>query len=120
MVRYSSFSTRLENGHGTSMEALPRKTRNLVRKSLRQGFEMTVDRNDLSGFDDLLEEWCRPKEAAVYLKSSESTLAKKRLKGNGPTYTKFGRKVLYAKRDLDEFLKSRRRLSTSDSGPEGS
>ncbi len=59
-------------------------------------------------------EWLRPKEAAAYIKSSESTLAKKRLKGNGPTYTKFGRLVLYAKRDLDEHLASRRRRSTSE------
>ena len=64
------------------------------------------------------DEWFRPPEAAAYLKSTTSTLAKKRLKGNGPTYTKFGRIVLYAKRDLDEFLVSRRRLSTSDAGPE--
>ena len=63
------------------------------------------------GFQD---EWLRPKEAAAHIKSSESTLAKKRLKGNGPTYTKFGRLVLYAKRDLDEYLASRRRLSTSE------
>ena len=63
-------------------------------------------------------EWLRPKATAVYVKSSESTLAKMRLKGNGPTYTKFGRLVLYAKRDLDEYLASRRRLSTSDAGPE--
>ena len=60
------------------------------------------------------DEWYRPKQAAAYLKSSESTLAKKRLKGNGPTYTKFGRLVLYAKRDLDDYLFSRRRLSTSE------
>ncbi len=63
------------------------------------------------------DEWLRPKEAASYVKSSESTLAKKRLKGNGPTYTKFGRLVLYAKRDLDEFLTSHRRLSTSEASP---
>ena len=68
--------------------------------------------------EDFQDEWLRPKEAAAHLKSSESTLAKKRLKGNGPTYTKFGRLVLYAKRDLDEFLASRRRLSTSDPGTE--
>ena len=60
------------------------------------------------------DEWFRAKEAAAYVKSSESTMAKKRLKGNGPTYTKFGRLVLYAKRDLDEHLASRRRLSTSE------
>ena len=70
------------------------------------------------GFDNSQDEWFRPKQAAAYLKSSESTLAKKRLKGNGPTYTKFGRLVLYAKQDLDEFLASRRRLSTSDAGTE--
>ena len=68
--------------------------------------------------EDFQDEWLRPKEAAAYIKSSESTLAKKRLKGNGPTYTKFGRLVLYAKQDLDEFLASHRRLSTSDPGAE--
>ena len=67
-----------------------------------------------SDLESRQDEWLRPKEAAAYIKSSESTLAKKRLKGNGPTYTKFGRLVLYAKRDLDEYLTSRRRLSTSD------
>ncbi len=66
------------------------------------------------------DEWYRPKQTAVYVKSSESTLAKMRLKGNGPTYTKFGRLVLYAKRDLDKYLAARRRLSTSETGPEGS
>ena len=70
------------------------------------------------GFDNSQDEWYRPPEAAAYLKSSTSTLAKKRLKGNGPTYTKFGRLVLYAKRDLDEFLTSRRRSSTSEVGTE--
>ncbi len=69
--------------------------------------------------DDFQDEWLRPKAAAAYVRSSESTLAKKRLKGNGPTYTKFGRLVLYAKRDLDDFLISRRRLSTSDTEKEG-
>ncbi len=69
-----------------------------------------------TGFDNSQAEWFRPREAAAYLKSTTSTLAKKRLKGNGPTYTKFGRLVLYAKRDLDEFLASHRRLSTSDPG----
>ncbi len=64
------------------------------------------------------DEWYRPKQTAAYVKSSESTLAKMRLKGNGPTYTKFGRLVLYAKKDLDKYLADRRRLSTSDTGSE--
>ena len=72
---------------------------------------------EATGQGDSQDEWYRPPEAAAYLKSSTSTLAKKRLKGNGPTYTKFGRLVLYAKRDLDEHLASRRRRSTSDAGP---
>lgn len=60
------------------------------------------------------DEWMRPPATAAYLKSSTSTLAKKRLRGDGVPYTKFGRIVLYAKRDCDEYLASRRRLSTSD------
>ena len=68
----------------------------------------------VAGFDTSQNEWLRPKEAAAHVKSSESTMAKQRLKGNGPTYTKFGRLVLYAKNDLDDFLISRRRLSTSE------
>ena len=65
------------------------------------------------------DEWMRPPQAAAYLKSSTSTLAKKRLTGDGVPYTKFGRLVLYAKRDLDESLASHRRLSTSDAGQAG-
>ncbi len=60
------------------------------------------------------DEWMRPPQAAAYLKSSTSTLAKHRLRGDGVPYTKLGRNVLYAKRDCDEYLASRRRLSTSD------
>ena len=64
-------------------------------------------------------EWMRPPQAAAYLKTSVSTLAKKRLTGAGVPYTKLGRNVLYGKRDCDEYLASRRRTSTSDSGQEG-
>ncbi len=67
-----------------------------------------------ANLENCRDEWMRPPQAAAYLKSSTSTLAKKRLKGDGVPYTKFGRLVLYAKRDCDEYLASRRRLSTSD------
>ncbi len=60
------------------------------------------------------DEWMRPPQAAAYLKSSPSTLAKQRITGVGVPYTKLGRNVLYAKRDCDEYLASRRRLSTSE------
>ena len=66
------------------------------------------------GHDSSQDEWMRPPQTAAYLKSSTSTLAKQRLRGDGVPYTKLGRNVLYAKRDCDEYLASRRRLSTSD------
>ena len=90
-----------------------------MESSKRPNHKLPAPAPAATGFDTSQNEWFRPKEAAAYVKSSESTMAKQRLKGNGPTYTKFGRLVLYAKRDLDDFLISRRRLSTSDTGQEG-
>ena len=58
----------------------------------------------------------RAPAAALYLGLSASTLAKWRLRGCGPPFSKLGRVVVYAMSDLDEFLSSRRRLSTSDTG----
>ena len=59
--------------------------------------------------------WLRPPAAGEYLGgTSTSTLAKWRLAGTGPVYSKAGRLVLYAKRDLDAYLSRRRRRSTSE------
>ncbi len=69
-----------------------------------------------TGMENPQEEWMRPPETAAYLKTSTSTLAKQRLRGDGVPYSKFGRNVLDTKRDCDEHLASRRRLSTSDTG----
>jgi hypothetical protein len=59
-------------------------------------------------------------DAAQYLGGggiSTSTLRYWRLNGNGPVFHKIGRHVRYDKRDLDAFLASSRRTSTSrDSG----
>ena len=64
--------------------------------------------------------WLRPPAAGIYLGGvSTSTLAKWRLKGFGPAYAKAGRLVIYHVPDLDAFLASRRRRSTSDIGQEG-
>ncbi len=71
-----------------------------------------------TGLENHQDEWMRPPQTAAYLKSSTSTLAKQRLRGDGVPYTKLGRNVLYAKRDCDEYLASRRRLSTSEDDPE--
>jgi predicted DNA-binding transcriptional regulator AlpA len=52
--------------------------------------------------------------AARYVGLSESTLAKLRLNGNGPTYCKLGRRVVYRPADLDQWLQSRTTRDTSD------
>jgi predicted DNA-binding transcriptional regulator AlpA len=60
----------------------------------------------------------RTPEAAHYVGLSASTLEKFRLTGNGPPYQKAGRKiVVYRTEDLDAWLASGRRKSTSDPGP---
>jgi excisionase family DNA binding protein len=57
-----------------------------------------------------------PHQAADYLNSSVSTLAKRRLYGGGPRFTRIGRAVRYRKSDLDEFMASNLRRSTFDGG----
>lgn len=51
---------------------------------------------------------------ATHLGLSKSTLAKKRLKGDGPPYVKLGRRVGYIKSDLDEWVMSKRFRSTAE------
>lgn len=59
----------------------------------------------------------RAPEAAQYLGLSTSTLAKMRLRGDGPPYLKAGRRiVIYDVHDLEAWLGPRRRHSTSDPG----
>ena len=54
------------------------------------------------------------KTAAGFVGLSESTLAKLRLNGNGPTYCKLGRRVVYRPADLEIWLQSRTTRDTSD------
>ncbi len=57
----------------------------------------------------------RAVDAARYLALSASTLAKMRLRGDGPQYVKVGpRAVAYRKTDLDAWLEGRIRKSTSE------
>jgi hypothetical protein len=60
-------------------------------------------------------EFLRPPEAAAYLKSSVSTLAKLRLYGGGPVFCRIGRAIRYRKTDLDDFMSRTRVSSTSES-----
>lgn len=55
-----------------------------------------------------------PREAAAYLHSSASTLAKLRVYGGGPTFCRIGRAIRYCKSDLDAFMTRSRVQSTSE------
>jgi len=54
-----------------------------------------------------------PKEAANLLRLSTSWLAKARMRGDGPAYTKLGRSIRYPENALLDWTKSRLRTSTS-------
>ncbi len=58
----------------------------------------------------------RVPDASKYLGLAESTLNKLRIRGSGPVYAKAGRAVLYDRADLDAWLTSLKRRSTSESG----
>jgi len=53
-------------------------------------------------------------KVAELLGLSKSTLAKMRLSGNGPVYSKLGRRVVYRPEDVDAWIASRRFRSTSE------
>lgn len=53
-------------------------------------------------------------EAAAWLKLSPRTLEKQRVIGGGPPFRKFGRRVLYAVDDLEQWAAARIYESTSD------
>lgn len=63
------------------------------------------------------EEVYTPKETAVRLKVSVSFLAKKRVSGGGPKFTKIGRVIRYPETAINEYLAAQLRTSTSDAGP---
>jgi excisionase family DNA binding protein len=60
------------------------------------------------------EAYFKPHEAAEYLRSSESTLAKKRLTGDGPPFVRIGRAIRYRRSDLDTWMSASIRTSTSE------
>lgn len=63
-----------------------------------------------------MKEMLDSRQAGEYLRLAVQTLAKYRVYGTGPVFYKVGRQVLYDRNDLDAFLKTRRRQSTSDLG----
>ncbi len=63
-----------------------------------------------------LPRWLRADEAAAAIGLSTSTLAKLRVYGGGPAYSRLGRAIVYAPDDLAAWVAARRRTSTSDMG----
>jgi hypothetical protein len=60
--------------------------------------------------------YLRPSAYSERTSIPESTLAKMRMRGDGPPYIKVGTSVLYDTAKDDEWFASRRRNSTSDPG----
>jgi predicted DNA-binding transcriptional regulator AlpA len=57
----------------------------------------------------------RPPRAAAYIGLSVSTLAKQRLRGDGPKFVRLSpRAIGYLQADLDAWVSSKRCLSTSE------
>lgn len=50
-----------------------------------------------------------PPEAAEYLRISTSTLAKLRVYGGGPAFTRIGRAIRYTRTELDAFMAAQSR-----------
>jgi Helix-turn-helix domain len=62
----------------------------------------------------VMPSWFTPKETAQILKLSVSWLAKARMRGDGPVYSKVGRGIRYTELAIQQWMKSRQRLSTSE------
>jgi predicted DNA-binding transcriptional regulator AlpA len=62
-----------------------------------------------------LERLLTAREAANFLRVSESWLAKARMQGNGPPFVKIGRSIRYRQSDLLRWMRSRTHLSTGES-----
>jgi hypothetical protein len=68
----------------------------------------------MSQSKSLEPEYFKPRQAADYLNTSTSTLAKRRLYGGGPKFSRIGRAIRYAKSDLDQFMAATSVGSTSE------
>ena len=57
------------------------------------------------------------REAAALVGLSPRTLERYRVTGEGPRFLKLGRRVVYPRLELDSWLSTKVRRSTSDPGP---
>ncbi|MGH8503835.1 MAG: helix-turn-helix transcriptional regulator [Gammaproteobacteria bacterium] len=61
-----------------------------------------------------MTEYLTQAEAANFTRLSPRTLERMRLTGTGPRYSKAGRRVIYSRRAIEEWLEKRTYKSTSD------
>jgi hypothetical protein len=61
--------------------------------------------------------WGTTKQVAEHTHQSESKFEKMRVIGDGPPFYKFGKAVLYDLNEVDDWIASQRRESTSSDGP---
>lgn len=67
--------------------------------------------------DVMIKKHYTPKELAKILGITENLLTKLRINGKGPKYVKFGyRSIIYSAIEVEKYLNSHERLSTSDHG----
>ena len=71
-----------------------------------------MDPDFLHGTPDQLR-FLSAREAAEFLRLSPSTLAKLRMRGDGPAYHKLARKVVYSRDELIDWIGKFRRTNTS-------
>jgi len=62
-------------------------------------------------------DYMTPKEAADYVRSSTTTLAKRRITGQLPNFSRIGKAIRYRRADLDTWMTGNVRRSTSDTSP---
>src|SRR5664280_1570104 len=79
-------------------------------------YTLVMASREAVGCEDQMDpdRYFKPHEAAAYLRTSTSTLAKRRLYCDSPRFTRIGRAIRYAKRDLDDFMAANTVSSTSE------
>jgi predicted DNA-binding transcriptional regulator AlpA len=60
------------------------------------------------------ETYLKPRDAAQYLSSSVSTLAKRRMNKQGPNFVRLGRAIRYRQSDLDAWMSSSAAIQTEN------
>jgi predicted DNA-binding transcriptional regulator AlpA len=80
---------------------------------LSEGSTMTQQNIATSKITTGFERLLTSRDAASFLRLSQSWLAKARMRGDGPPYVKIGRSIRYRETALVQWLKSKQRLSTT-------